>query len=180
MCFTMGMSAILATFSFAWATYEWKQFKCLQYSLGLGYFGVMEALQVVQHFYAAGPEDDYAMCQNRINQKLTDLGVVHIIFQPLFICMGLMSMYRRFDLAARIEADLIFKLCLFAGFWFAAYPWVVGIMGMEQTFIPKATEECPNYMWLLEGYDASANFTTPNLEHVSCEFLFMCHVIPPQ
>lgn len=166
----MGMSACMGTLSFAWAAWEYKQFKCMQYSLGLAYWGVMEWLQVVQHWYAAGPEDNYAMCANPINQHLTDAGSTHIIFQPLFTCMTLMSMFRRHDIAARIESDLIFNLCLFGGLWWVCYPWACALMGVDQTFMPVATEECPNYMWLREGYDASLGATTPNLEHKPCTY----------
>jgi len=36
---------------------------------------------------------------------------------------------------------------------------------------PPATQECPNYEWLVEGYDGSmGNFTTPNLPGHSCTF----------
>lgn len=170
MCFTMGMSLIMGLFAFAWAGYEYTNFKCLQYSLGMGYWGVMELLQVAQHWYAAGPEDDYAMCSDPVNQKLTTLGILHIVFQPLFLSMGLMSMYRRHDITARIEADLIFKLCLFGGFWFCSYDWASKLMGFRKTMIPIATEECPNYMWLQEGYDASLGFTTPNIPGHACTF----------
>ena len=145
------MSAFFGAVAFIWAFIEWRNFRCLQYSLGLGYFGLMEWLQVVQHIYAAKPEDDYAMCSNRINSELTNLGVIHIIFQPLFISMGLMSMYRRFDIQARFEADLIFKLCLFAGLWFGSYSWGCALLGYPMTMITRATEEHPNYMWLNEG-----------------------------
>jgi Family of unknown function (DUF5765) len=170
MCFTLGMSVVLGTVSFAWAIHEWFQYRCLQYSLGIGYWGVMELLQAVQHLYAAGPEDDYAMCANRTNQMLTDLAAAHIVFQPLFVSMLLMSMYRRHDITARIEADLIFNLTLAGAFWYVLYPWYCELTNTEQMARQFATPECPNYMWLGEGYDGYLGQTTPNLLHKPCTY----------
>lgn len=166
----MGMSAFLASLSFAWATFEYKQFKNIQYSLGIGYWGIMEGLQVVQHIYAAKPEDDYAMCSNKINQELTNLGLAHIIFQPLFVCMILMSMYRKHDITARIEADLIINLCFAGALWWLVYPWYCAFRGVPQVLIPKATPECPNYMWLNQGYDGFLGKDTPNVNNQPCTY----------
>lgn len=112
------MSLALAAGNFALAAYEWNNFRCLQYTLGIGYWGIMETLQFLQHFYAASPDDDYRMCENRINNRLVDITAIHLVFQPLFLSMCLMGMYRRYDLTARIEADLVWRMCLVFAVWF--------------------------------------------------------------
>ena len=89
--------------------------------------------------YAARSEDNYAMCNDPTNQFLTDMASAHIIFQPLFISMLLMSMYRRHDITARIEADLIWKLSAFMGLWYVSYPWGCALMGVPQDFATRAT-----------------------------------------
>jgi len=170
MCFTMGMSACLATISFASAYYEYRCFRSYQYSLGIAYWGVMESLQVAQHFYAAGPEDNYAMCENRVNQKLAQLGNVHLIFQPLFFSLLNMSMFRRHDIEMRIIGDFLFRLCLVVALWFASHSWISILMGVDQGLLPPATKECPNYQWMMEGYDGYFQKTTPNIPGRPCVF----------
>lgn len=121
MCFTKGMGTALAAGAFALAAYEWKRFKCPQYSIGIAYWGVMEVLQTLQHFYAASPDDNYAMCKSRMNNALTSITSIDLVFQPLFVSMLVMSMYRRYDLTARIEADLIWRMCFLFAIWFMRY-----------------------------------------------------------
>ena len=170
MCFTKSMSAFLAMANFALAAYEWKNFKCLQYSLGLAYWGVMEVLQLIQHFYAASPEDNYAMCQNNTNILITEVTMLHLIFQPVFICMLLMGLYRRHDITARIEADLIWNMSFFFGLWFC-WPYVVPIMlRTRQDLAQRGTERCPNYDWLQIGYDGILKQATPDWRGMPCTY----------
>jgi hypothetical protein len=166
----MGMSIVLSAVSLGWAAYEFQQFQSWQYSAGIAYWGVMEALQALQHVYAARPEDNYAMCGDPMNRQLTDLGAIHIIFQPLFVCFVCMSMYRRHSMEARIEADLIQKLCLCMGLWYLSYSLVCKLMGSELELMPPATEDCPNYMWLYEGYDGFLKQSSPNKPGQACTF----------
>ncbi|CAB9510664.1 Synaptic ras GTPase activating protein [Seminavis robusta] len=170
MCFTQGMSVTLAVASFASAWYEWRSFRSWQYSAGIAYWGLEEVIQAVQHSYAASADDDYAMCKNRTNQMLTDMGAAHLVFQPVFVSFTLLSMYRKHDIEARILSDFIFKLCVLAGFWFVSYSWICAAMGVDQSLLPPATEDCPNYQYLYEGYDGFLNKTTPNQPGSACVY----------
>jgi hypothetical protein len=113
------MSICLALANFSLAAFEYKNFHCLQYSPGIAYWGAMELLQLMQHFVAASPHDNYAMCESKININMTRVAMLHLTFQPTFLCMLLMGLYRRFDLTARIEADLVLRMSIFVGLWFA-------------------------------------------------------------
>lgn len=170
MCYTQGASLALSTAAFLLAAYEHRRFKCWQYSFGIAYWGIMELLQVVQHSYAAGPEDDYAMCANRTNQYLTKIGNVHIILQPVVLSLSMMSMYRRHDLEARIIGDFVFRLALLAALWFPSYSWICHLMGVPMELRKPATEDCPNYDWLMEGYDGYLKQTTPNIPGQPCVY----------
>ena len=82
MCYTQSMSVLLAMGAFGVAAYEYYSFRCPQYSMGIAYYGLMELLQAIQHFYVAVPEDNYSMCHSPMNQFLTSLAVLHICFNP--------------------------------------------------------------------------------------------------
>lgn len=166
----MGMSFVLASTAFAVAAYEWKQFKCRQYSFGIAYWGLMEMLQCFQHVWAAEENDNYAMCGNTINQLLTEIGGIHVVFQPLFNCMLMMSLYRRFDIQARIQADLIYNMCLLAGIWFSLSPIMDLLVREEEFLATPATPESPNWDWLQEGYDGRLGKSTPNIPGYSCTY----------
>ena len=170
MCFSMAMSMTLATTAFAVALYEYRCFQNRWYSIGIAYWGLMELLQGFQHIWAADASDNYAMCGNKINQILTDLGCLHIVFQPLFSCMLMMSMFRKYDPEARVQADLIFNMCLLAGCWFMIndVAEMVGIRLSDTT--SPATEANPNYSWIMEGYDGYLGDKTPNIQGESCTY----------
>jgi len=170
MCYTQAMSFWLATACFAVAWYEYRTFKCLQYSLGLAYFGLMEMLQAVQHSWLAVPEDDYAMCKNPMNQFLTFLGGLHICYQPLFVNMVFSGHFRRTNVRDRIESDLIQKLCILGGTWIISRYFYAILWPDNPALAPVATEACPNYEWVQTGYDPHMNFTTPNLPGHSCTY----------
>lgn len=166
----MGMSAGLATSAFAIAIYEYRCFQNRWYSLGIAYWGLMELLQAFQHIWAADASDNYAMCSNEINQLLTDIGIVHVVFQPLFSCMLMMSMFRKFDPEARIQADLIWNMCFLAGCWFMLNDIMDMVWRSEPNRALPATKEHPNYTWLQEGYDGRLGMTTPNIPGTSCTY----------
>lgn len=170
MCFTVGASAVLCVAAFATSYYEWRCFKCWQYSLGIFYWGIMEFVQIFQHMYAAGPEDNYAMCENPINKNLTKLSNAHLVFQPAVVSLGLMSLYRRHDIEARIIGDFLFKLALLSCLWFPSYAWICHLTGTPMELLPPSTEDCPNYQWMAEGYDGFLKQTTPNVPGQPCVY----------
>jgi len=87
-------------------------------------------------------------------------------FQPVFSNM----MAPRDSMKQRIQGDLINNICILGALamasryyltWWPDNPWMA----------PRATKECPNYEWLVDGFDGSmGNFTTPNLPGHSCTF----------
>lgn len=105
----------------------------------------------------------------QINQILTDLGVLHVVFQPVFSCMMMMSMFRRFDPETRVQADLIFNMCVLAGCWFVFHD-VMDNFREVSLVRPRATEDHPSYNWMGEGYDARLGMSTPNIPGESCTF----------
>lgn len=165
----MGISFLLASVAFAVAAYEYKCFQNRWYSIGIAYWGLMELLQAFQHIWAADASDNYAMCSNQINQILTDLGVLHVVFQPVFSCMMMMSMFRRFDPETRVQADLIFNMCVLAGCWFVFHD-VMDNFREVSLVRPRATEDHPSYNWMGEGYDARLGMSTPNIPGESCTY----------
>ena len=170
MCHTQAISFGLAIGIFIVAAYEYKTFRNVQYSIGLAYFGLMEFLQGVQHSWLAVPEDNYAMCANPTNQFLTFLGGLHVCFQPLFCNMALTAFFRRSDFRDRIEGNLVQKLCLLSALWMlSTYIWAI-TWPDDPNMAPPATEACPNYEWLREGYDGYLQETTPNIPGHSCTY----------
>ena len=155
---------------FAVAAWEYKTWKCLQYIIGLAYFGVMELLQAVQHRWLAVPEDGYAMCKDPTNQMLTFLGFLHIAFQPFFSNMVFMAVFRRTNLRDRIESELIQRICVFLGMWLLSSYFLAIFYPDNPHLAPPSTEECPNYEWMREGYDPYMNYTTPNVPGHSCTY----------
>lgn len=156
-CFAFGI------FCVAW--YEYKIFHCQQYSIGLVYFGLMELLQVFQHIWVATPQDNYAMCSNSMNQTLTELGGIHIAFQPYFLNYVLHGLFRRNNLRDRIESDLIQKIQFLGGLWMVCAASYWGQLGSP------STKECPNYNWMREGYDDELDFITPNIPGEPCTYI---------
>jgi len=94
MCFSFQMSA---TFSLLGLVFMWWVHRTngnWNILLGVGWFVLMEMLQVIQYMYIATDIDPAnptldqmnrsPMCQAKENQFLTFLGLVHIAFQPMF------------------------------------------------------------------------------------------------
>jgi len=131
------------------------------------YFATMELLQTVQYMYLAVPEDDYAMCKSPINQYLTVAGFVHIIFQPYFCNMAVTATSRTRHVRYRFENDMISKLCLVFAVWCLVR---YGLAIYSDEYYQRPTEDCPNYEWVRDGYDAHIRWSTPNLPGHSCTF----------
>jgi hypothetical protein len=105
MCFsdkislTIGVSGILASLYF----YNNKNYYA---SIGLGYFALMEILQFLQ--YKVINE-----CDNFYNKLLTNIGYIHICFQPLFFNLWL------FEFTNKPNFTLIY-MSFFAGLLLAS------------------------------------------------------------
>ena len=78
MCFTMGVSAAMVALGGAATAVTLRRGEAPAIPLTLGYFTVMEALQVAGYMVI----DD---CTAPVNQTVTLLSVLHIVFQPLVI-----------------------------------------------------------------------------------------------
>jgi hypothetical protein len=116
MCFSeqislaIGITGILSSFYFY-------QKKYLYASIGIGYFALMEILQFFQYRVIN-------QCNNNYNKFLTNIGYIHICFQPLFINLWLfeftknpnfiflyMSFFAGILLASRIIFVKDYELC---------------------------------------------------------------------
>jgi len=93
-----------------------------------------------------------------------------VVFQPLFNCMIMMSLFRRFDAIARIQADLIYNICLLGALWFCLNPVLDIVWRKEEWLVSRPTESHPNWDWIQEGYDARLGKSTPNVPGFSCTY----------
>lgn len=102
MCWSMGVSVAMVAFGGAATAVTVRRRDPLAIPVTLGYFTLMEALQVAG--YAVINE-----CSSPVNQSVTLLSVLHIVFQPIFINAFAMT------LVARPISDgmkvLVFSLC---------------------------------------------------------------------
>ena len=78
MCWSMGVSAAMVAFGGAATVVSARRGDPLAIPVTLGYFTFMEALQVAG--YAVIDE-----CTSPVNQSVTVLSVLHIVFRPIFI-----------------------------------------------------------------------------------------------
>lgn len=88
------MSAAFSVLGLAFILWVYKSNENSNILLGVGWFVLMEMLQVVQYLYIATDIDpanptleqmeNSQMCQSSANQFLTFLGLIHIAFQPMF------------------------------------------------------------------------------------------------
>jgi len=141
----------------------------MRFSIGIFYFGLMEALQTVQYAYVAKPDDGYAMCNSPMNQGLTTLGLIHIAFQPVFVNLMRDGLPYQESLASRIRSDFVLKLCILGGIWqlsryYLSFIYPEGVEGVH-------TAECQNYEWIRSGWDSGVGALTPNLPGHSCTYL---------
>ena len=169
MCFNQPISGVFAASSFAIAYWAYKKHG-VRTAIAIVYFGLMETLQFFQYFIVARPEDGYAKCSDPNNQFLTVIGLLHICFQPYFTSLS-SARFRIYDIKSRYEKDLVSKLTLFGGFWlFSRYMFTI-MYPDNPDMRPRATEACPNYEWIVEGYDPWLQRDTPNLPGHSCTFI---------
>jgi hypothetical protein len=80
MCFSENISLLLGIFGFLSSFYFYKN---IYASIGIGYFALMEIIQYFQYKVI-----------NKCNNKykfLTNLGYIHICFQPLFFNLWLFA-----------------------------------------------------------------------------------------
>lgn len=169
MCFNQPISGFFAASSYVIAYIAYRTLGT-RTAIAVVYFGLMETLQFFQYFVVARPKDGYAKCSDPKNQFLTVVGLLHICFQPYFTSLAF-SEYRKYDLKVRYQKDLVSKLTLFGGAWlFSRYLYTV-LYPENPDMRPRPTEACPNYEWVINGYDPWLQRDTPNLPGYSCTFI---------
>jgi hypothetical protein len=82
MCFSENISLAIGSFGILSSLYFFN--KNLYASIGIGYFSLMEILQFFQYKVIND-------CNNNINKLLTNIGYIHICFQPLFFNIWLFA-----------------------------------------------------------------------------------------
>lgn len=102
MCWTMGVSATMVALGGAATAVSVRRGDAPAIPVTLGYFTVMEALQVVG--YAVIND-----CASPVNQSVTILSVLHIVFQPLVINAFAMELVAK-PVGTRMKS-LVFTLC---------------------------------------------------------------------
>lgn len=102
MCWTMGVSAAMVALGGTATVVSARRKDPLAIPVTLGYFTLMEALQVAG--YAVIDQ-----CSSPVNQTVTLLSVLHIVFQPLFINAFAMTLVSR--PVGRGMRSLVFSLC---------------------------------------------------------------------
>ena len=157
----------------AYYMYSYKGFGA-RVAVSILYFGSMELLQTVQYFFIAEPEDGYSMCKNPTNQFLTSLGTLHICFQPYF-SNYIMGAMRVNNIEMRIVHDLIGKICFVGGAMLFARHLIAALWPDNPSLSAVPSEDCPNYEWINQGYDAHLGWQTPNLPNHSCT-LSLIHI----
>ena len=75
MCFSENISLAIGITGILASIYFYN--KNIYASIGIGYFAIMEILQFFQYKVIN-------QCDNNYNKFLTNLGYIHICFQPLF------------------------------------------------------------------------------------------------
>lgn len=102
MCWSMGVSAAMVAFGGAATVVAARRGETPVIPITLGYFTLMEALQVAG--YAVIDQ-----CGAPVNQSVTMLSVLHIVFQPFFINAFAMALVARpVGVAMRV---VVFSLC---------------------------------------------------------------------
>ena len=88
MCFSENMSLAIGMTGLLTSIYY--RDKNINASLGIGYFALMEILQYFQYKVIN-------QCNNKYNKLLTNIGYVHICFQPLFFNIWLYAFTEKKD-----------------------------------------------------------------------------------
>ena len=170
MCYSGEMSLGFALAGIAMAAFLRYCNKPGRISVACLYFSAMELLQTVQYRYLAEPEDGYAMCSDPMNQFLTFLGYLHIWGQPIFCNYFFTGMPRQGNLKARIESDLIQRLCVMGALFGLVRYGLAAWWLPNPSLAATPSKECPNYEWVRAGYDGLLGFESPNLPGHSCTF----------
>ena len=82
MCFSENISLLIGTIGILSSIYFYKINKYA--SIGIGYFALMEIIQYFQYKVIN-------QCDNKYNKFLTNLGYIHICFQPIFFNIWLFA-----------------------------------------------------------------------------------------
>ena len=104
MCFSEQMSLVIGITGLLAGVYFYK--KNIYAAIGIGYFALMEILQYFQ--YKVINE-----CNNDYNKLLTNIGYLHICFQPLFINIWLFAFIKKPNF-------IYLYMCFFAGLLLAS------------------------------------------------------------
>ena len=86
MCFSENMSLTIGVIGILSSLYFFNKNKYA--SIGIGYFAIMEILQYFQYKVID-------QCSNNYNKFLTNLGYIHICFQPLFFNLWLFAFTKK-------------------------------------------------------------------------------------
>jgi hypothetical protein len=133
MCFSQGTSALFSAIGFALTVYTYRRTGNVGLASGVGYFFLMELLQVFQYIWI----DD---CAHPMNQILTVVGYAHICLQPYFTHVLSMSLVQSRRVLLQFQA--VRKLALVAGMlMFVRY-----LTSGSQLTPPS--EACPSHEWL--------------------------------
>ena len=116
MCFSENISLAIGTIGILSSVYFYK--KNIYASIGIGYFALMEILQFFQ--YRVINE-----CNN-YNKFLTNLGYIHICFQPVFVNLWLFAFTKK------------------PNFTFIYMSFIAGLLLASRIFFVKDAELCDN------------------------------------
>jgi len=105
MCWSGEASAVLATIGISTACYLAIKKEHRALYISLGYFSLMELLQAFTYTVID-------QCQLPLNQVLTFLGYLHIVYQPFFVNM--VSLYFIPQNVARRIAPIVYFFCFIA------------------------------------------------------------------
>jgi len=104
MCFSEKMSLAIGITGILTSIYFYK--KNIYASIGIFYFALMEILQFFQYKVIN-------QCNNKYNKFLTNLGYIHICFQPLFINIWFFAFTKK-------RFFIFLYMCFFAGLLLAS------------------------------------------------------------
>jgi len=105
MCWSMGVSLGMVALGGAATAVTIRRGDAPAIPVTLGYFTVMEALQVAGYAVI----DD---CTSPVNQSVTVLSVLHIVFQPLVINAFAMTLVARPVPVVGADADATLSVCV--------------------------------------------------------------------
>lgn len=115
MCFSKNMSLTIGLTGLLASVYFYN--KSVYASVGIGYFALMEILQYFQYKVIN-------QCKNKYNKFLTNLGYLHICFQPLFFNIWLFAFTAKPD------------------FKFLYMSFLAGLLLLSRLFFVKNDELC--------------------------------------